>query len=61
METDSNVSRGTQAAPDPMNADPNRRRVAEALGTAILLAAVVGSGIMADRLSGGKQAIRTRL
>jgi glycerol uptake facilitator-like aquaporin len=27
--------------------------VAEALGTALLLAAVVGSGIMADRLSGG--------
>ena len=27
--------------------------VAEALGTALLLAAVVGSGIMAERLSGG--------
>ena len=27
--------------------------IAEALGTALLLAAVVGSGIMAERLSGG--------
>ena len=31
--------------------------VAEALGTALLLAAVVGSGIMAERLSGGNVAI----
>jgi glycerol uptake facilitator-like aquaporin len=31
--------------------DLNRRLVAEALGTAILVATVVGSGIMADRLS----------
>jgi glycerol uptake facilitator-like aquaporin len=30
-----------------------RRVVAEALGTAFLLAAVVGSGIMAERLAGG--------
>ena len=35
----------------------SRRIVAEAVGTAILLAAVVGSGIMAERLSGGNQAI----
>ena len=34
-----------------------RRAVAEALGTALLLAAVVGSGIMGDRLSGGNTAI----
>src|SRR6476646_3070848 len=35
-----------------------RKRVtAEFLGTAFLVAAVVGSGIMADRLSGGNQAI----
>src|SRR5262245_7540366 len=40
-----------------MNASLNRRVVAEAVGTAMLLAAVVGSGIMADRLSGGNQAI----
>jgi glycerol uptake facilitator-like aquaporin len=31
----------------------SRRLVAEGLGTALLLAAVVGSGIMGDRLSGG--------
>ena len=34
-----------------------RRLVAECLGTALLLAAVVGSGIMAERLSGGNGAI----
>ena len=34
-----------------------RRVVAEALGTAMLLAAVVGSGIMAERLAGGNIAI----
>jgi glycerol uptake facilitator-like aquaporin len=35
----------------------SRRLLAEALGTAILVATVVGSGIMAERLSGGNQAI----
>jgi glycerol uptake facilitator-like aquaporin len=34
-----------------------RRLAAEALGTAWLLAAVVGSGIMAERLSGGNLAV----
>jgi glycerol uptake facilitator-like aquaporin len=34
-----------------------RRLLAEALGTALLVATVVGSGIMAERLSGGNQAI----
>jgi glycerol uptake facilitator-like aquaporin len=34
-----------------------RRLTAEALGTAFLLAAVVGSGIMAERLAGGNFAI----
>lgn len=34
-----------------------RRAVAEAIGTALLLAAVVGSGIMGDRLAGGNVAI----
>ena len=34
-----------------------RRLVAEGLGTAFLLAVVVGSGIMAERLSGGNVAI----
>jgi glycerol uptake facilitator-like aquaporin len=34
-----------------------RRVVAEALGTMLLLAAVVGSGIMAERLAGGNVAV----
>ena len=34
-----------------------RRIVAEGVGTALLLAVVVGSGIMGDRLSGGNDAI----
>ena len=34
-----------------------RRAVAEAVGTAFLLATVVGSGIMAERLSGGNAAL----
>ena len=40
-----------------MTANFSRRLTAEAIGTAMLLAAVVGSGIMAERLSGGNQAI----
>ena len=36
---------------------PARRIAAEALGTAFLLAAVVGSGIMGERLAGGNVAI----
>jgi glycerol uptake facilitator-like aquaporin len=34
-----------------------RRLFAEALGTAILVATVIGSGIMAERLAGGNQAV----
>ena len=34
-----------------------RSLIAEGVGTALLLAAVVGSGIMAERLSGGNNAI----
>jgi glycerol uptake facilitator-like aquaporin len=34
-----------------------RRAITEALGTAMLLAAVVGSGIMGERLAGGNIAI----
>jgi glycerol uptake facilitator-like aquaporin len=34
-----------------------RRLAAEAIGTALLLAGVVGSGIMAERLSGGSEAL----
>ncbi|HZZ67848.1 MAG TPA: MIP/aquaporin family protein, partial [Phenylobacterium sp.] len=37
--------------------DPARRLAAEALGTALLLAIVVGSGIMGQRLSSGNDAI----
>jgi len=40
-------------APQPLG----RRLLAEGLGTAILVATVVGSGIMAERLAGGNQAI----
>src|SRR6202049_2136777 len=34
-----------------------RRLVAEGIGTALLLAAVVGSGIMGERLAGGNVAL----
>src|SRR6202165_5003487 len=40
-----------------MNFNLSARVVAEFLGTAFLLAAVVGSGIMAERLAGGNGAI----
>lgn len=40
-----------------MKTNISRRVVAEFLGTAMLLAAVVGSGIMAERLSAGNTAI----
>ena len=38
-------------------ADLPRRLISEGLGTALLLAVVIGSGIMAERLSGGNDAI----
>ncbi len=41
----------------PMAHDLGRRCAAELLGTAFLLAAVVGSGVMADRLAGGNVAL----
>ena len=37
--------------------DLKHRLAAEALGTLLLLAAVVGSGIMAEHLAGGNQAV----
>jgi glycerol uptake facilitator-like aquaporin len=40
-----------------MRSDLQRRLFAELLGTALLLAIVIGSGIMAERLSGGNVAI----
>lgn len=41
----------------PDSATLMRRATAEAIGTAFLLAAVVGSGIMAERLAGGNVAL----
>ncbi|HUM15013.1 MAG TPA: MIP/aquaporin family protein [Candidatus Nitrosotalea sp.] len=41
----------------PSPADLARRATAEAIGTAFLLAAVIGSGIMGERLAGGNVAI----
>ena len=35
----------------------SRRLAAEALGTALLLAVVIGSGIMGERLAGGPNAV----
>ncbi len=51
--------RAVAAEDEPATAavDLPRRLVAEGLGTAFLLAIVVGSGIMGDRLSGGNVAI----
>src|SRR6201997_653026 len=40
-----------------MKASLSRRLAAEFLGTAFLVAAVIGSGIMGERLSGGNVAI----
>src|SRR5262245_61825716 len=40
-----------------MSFDLSRRLVAEALGTFFLVMAVVGSGIMAQKLAGGNEAI----
>ncbi len=40
-----------------MTTNLSRRLVAEAVGTAFLLAAVVGSGIMGERLAGGNVAV----
>src|SRR5271168_3446885 len=40
-----------------MSTDLARRATAEAVGTALLLAAIVGSGIMGERLAGGNVAI----
>ncbi len=40
-----------------MTGELSRRAIAEALGTGLLLAAVVGSGIMAQRLAGGNVAL----
>jgi glycerol uptake facilitator-like aquaporin len=44
-------------SPRPVVYDTPRRLVAEALGTAFLLATVIGSGIMAERLADGNLAL----
>jgi glycerol uptake facilitator-like aquaporin len=41
----------------PHRFDLGRRAVAEAVGTALLLATVIGSGIMGERLAGGNAAV----
>jgi glycerol uptake facilitator-like aquaporin len=51
------VSGSQGGAPTSTTAALDRRIVAEAIGTALLLAAVVGSGIMAERLAGGNVAV----
>lgn len=50
-------SQQSKAAPAPALANIERRAVSELVGTAFLLAAVVGSGIMGERLAGGNVAI----
>ena len=40
-----------------MTAPLSRKLLAETLGTALLLAVVIGSGIMGERLAGGNAAI----
>lgn len=40
-----------------MSVPPSRRLLAEALGTALLMAVVIGSGVMGERLAGGNAAI----
>jgi len=48
----------TRALPvRPRRPSLGRRVVAEGIGTALLLATVIGSGIMAERLSGGNMAL----
>ena len=42
---------------EPMSPDPLKRYAAEFVGTAALLATVVGSGIMGESLAGGNVAI----
>jgi glycerol uptake facilitator-like aquaporin len=42
---------------DPATAQPGRRLAAEAVGSFLLFACVVGSGIMAERLAGGNAAV----
>jgi glycerol uptake facilitator-like aquaporin len=51
------TSASAEPAPVPTHASASRRVAAEALGTLLLLAIVVGSGIMGERLASGNLAI----
>jgi glycerol uptake facilitator-like aquaporin len=51
------TGRAGRQAVGPRSRSLARRVVAEGIGTALLLATVVGSGIMAERLSGGNVAL----
>ncbi|HET6972366.1 MAG TPA: MIP/aquaporin family protein, partial [Phenylobacterium sp.] len=53
----SELTSGASLEPPVQPADTARRLAAEALGTALLLAIVIGSGIMGERLAGGNTAI----
>jgi glycerol uptake facilitator-like aquaporin len=55
--TDLSPHAGASLEPPLHPFDLPRRLVAEALGTALLLAIVIGSGIMGERLAGGNTAI----
>lgn len=57
MKTPSRPEGGTRPQRLPVRPALARRVVAEALGTAVLLATVVGSGIMGERLAGGNIAV----
>ena len=54
---DSSGSSGTSASAERGRSSTRQKLLAEALGTALLLAVVIGSGIMAERLAGGNVAI----
>src|SRR2546427_3892496 len=56
VSTDNGEMKGPQEKPC-YRASLNRRVVAEAVGTAMLLMAIVGSGIMGERLAAGNNAI----
>ena len=51
------IARASSQSVGPRSPSLARRVVAEGIGTTLLLATVVGSGIMAERLSGGNVAI----
>lgn len=54
---DLSVTSGASLEPPLRPVSAARRLAAEALGTALLLAVVIGSGVMGERLSGGNVAI----